>query len=156
MKLKFLIVVPAILFMVQVGFGQSAFDKMTNDKMNKILQREVDEVLGVPGRWQAQYKGRTVYVLTDAEFNRMRIFSPVIEVKDIKKGEYRILLEANFDKALDAKYSIYDDVLWATYTHPLAELTVEQFKDAMKQVVLLATNYGTSYTSTDFTFGTGN
>jgi hypothetical protein len=65
----------------------------------------------------------------------------------------RILLEANFDRALDPKYSIYKGFLWSTYTHPLAELTVEQVRDALKQVVVLADNYGTTYTSTDMIFG---
>ena len=124
--------------------------------MEKILHREAQNIQGVSGRWQFEYKGRSVYILTDDQFNRMRIFSPIVEVKNIKKGEYKILLEANFDKALDAKYSIYEEVLWATFTHPLAELTMEQFKDALRQVVILAGNYGTSYTSTDFTFGSGN
>lgn len=144
------------MILSEFTFGQSAFDKMTNEKMGKILHREMDEVTGENGRWQVQFKGRTIFIITDAQFNRMRIFSPVIEVKEVKKGEYKTLLEANFDKALDAKYSIYEEVLWATFTHPLAELSVEQFKDAVRQVAILAANYGSSYTSTDFTFGSGN
>ena len=66
------------------------------------------------------------------------------------------MLEANFDKALDPKYSIYKGVVWSAFTHPLSELTVEQFKDALKQVVRLADNFGGSFTSTDFVFGGDN
>ena len=65
------------------------------------------------------------------------------------------MLEANFDRALDAKYSIYQDVVWSVYTHPLGELTVEQFKDALNQVARLSQNFGGSYTSTDWIFGDG-
>lgn len=147
----------SLFFFVSVSVqGQSAFDKMTNEKMRKILHRETENLEGDSGRWKTEYNGRIIYIVTDNNFNRMRIICPIITVKEIKKEEYKILLEANFDKALDAKYSIYDEALWSTYTHPLAELSVEQFKDAMRQVVKLASNYGTSYASTDFVFGGGD
>ncbi len=121
--------------------------------MHKILLRESKEVKGVPGNWKVIYKERPLYVITDSTHNRMRIIAPILERKDLKAEDLEILLEANFDRALDAKYSLFQDILWSTYTHPLGELTVEQFKDALRQVVRLADNYGTSYTSTDMVFG---
>ena len=136
--------------------GQSPFDKMTNEKMSKILLREAEEVEGDAGRWQFKFKDLQLYILTDENANRMRIMTPIVEEKDLKKEQYKVMLEANFDKALDAKYSIYQDVVWSVYTHPLGELTVEQFKDAMSQVARLSENFGGSYTSTDWTFGGEN
>jgi len=156
MRIAFFTTIIIAFFSINQSIAQSAFDKMSNEKMHKILLREAEEVEGKQGNWQVLYKERPVIIITDENFNRMRIISPVQEVTKMKDGEFKLLLESNFDKALDAKYAIYDGVLWSTFTHPLGELTVEQFKDAMKQVVTLSKTYGTTYTSTDFVFGTAN
>lgn len=132
--------------------AQSAFDKMTNEKMSKILLREAEEVEGDLGRWQFKFNNLQLYILTDENANRMRVMTPIVEEKALEKDQYKAMLEANFDRALDAKYSIYQDVVWSVYTHPLGELTVEQFKDALNQVARLSQNFGGSYTSTDWTF----
>jgi len=66
------------------------------------------------------------------------------------------LLEANFDRALDAKYCLYEGFVCSVFTHPLKELQDHQFVDALQQVVNLANNYGTTFTSTDFVFGGDN
>ncbi len=156
MKLfRILIIVPIVLF-ANISLAQSAFDKMTNEKMNKVLLREAEKVEGQAGNWRVLYKERPLIIITDENFNRMRIISPVEETSKIDEAQYKILLESNFDKALDAKYAIYEEVLWSTFTHPLGELTVEQFKDAMKQVVTLSKTFGTTYTSTDFVFGSAS
>ena len=133
--------------------AQSAFDKMTNEKMQKILYREVQDLEGTMGRWQFNFQDRPLMILTDENANRMRIMSPVVEASELQDGQEKKMLEANFDRALDAKYAIYQGVVWSVFTHPLAELTVEQFRDALKQVTALAQNFGTTYTSTDFVFG---
>ncbi|MBV6645404.1 MAG: hypothetical protein KI790_08135 [Cyclobacteriaceae bacterium] len=145
-----------LLFAINtVAWSQSAFDRMTNEKMQKILYREAEEVKGQPGNWQFKFRERRVYIITDQDMNRMRIISPIIEEKELKEKDMKLLLEANFDKALDAKYSLFDGILWASFTHPLGELGVEQLKDAMKQVTELVNNYGTTYTSTSLVFGGG-
>lgn len=134
-------------------WAQSPFDKMTNDKMDKVIRRLVVEYEGAKGNWKLSYKNRTVFIITDEPHNRMRIISPVTEEKEVPKDGLKTLLEANFDRALDAKYSLYKGYVWSIFTHPLGELSVEQFKDALNQVVVLADNYGGSYTSTDLVFG---
>ena len=135
--------------------AQSAFDKMTNDKMGKILHRVSQKVEGNAGQWQVTYAERVLFIITDENANRMRVMTPIVEEKDVEQEIMKKLLEANFDRALDAKYSIYQDFVWSVFTHPFGELTVEQFKDAMKQVATLADRYGSSYSSTDFVFGGG-
>ncbi len=141
------------------AFSQSAFDKMSNTKMEKILYRmseEVERMPGsedIPGRWQVAFMERLLYIITDEAANRMRVMTPIIEEENLEEKDLKLLLEANFDRALDAKYSLYEGVLWSTFTHPLQELTVEQLKDAMKQVATLADRYGSTYSSTDMVFG---
>ena len=151
-------ILKTMLLLLLTGFGnsllaQSAFDKMTNEKMGKILQRETQEVDGESGRWQVAYLERVLYIITDENANRMRVMTPIIEEAKMAEDSMKKLLEANFDRALDAKYSLYEGYVWSVFTHPLNELTVEQFKDAMKQVATLADRYGSTYSSTDFVFG---
>ena len=83
-------------------------------------------------------------------------YAGVIEESKLKEEDLKTMMEANFDRALDAKYALSNGVLWSVYAHPLKELQKEQLIDAIYQVKNLVNNYGTSYTSTDFIFGGGN
>ncbi len=150
------------LMSTYLGQAQSAFDKMTNAKLEKILHRvseQVDRIPGsedVPGKWKIVFMQRELFVITDEAANRMRVMTPIIEEENLDTEDLKILLEANFNRALDAKYSLYQGFLWSSFTHPLQELTVEQLKDALKQVATLADRYGDSYSSTDLVFGGGS
>jgi len=141
--------------------AQSAFDKMSNNKMEKVLHRvatSVERMPGTeetPGKWKIIYMQRELFVITDELANRMRAMTPVIEEENLDGDDLKVLLEANFDRALDAKYSLYQGFLWSSFTHPLQELTVEQLKDALRQVATLADRYGDTYSSTDLVFGAG-
>ena len=78
--------------------------------------------------------------------------SPVVEDTELPAEQARTLLEANFDRALDARYAVSRGYVWSAFIHPLSALTEEEFVDGVRQVVTLAENYGTSYTSTDLVF----
>ena len=136
--------------------GQNVYNKMTNEKMQKILYREAREVKGDLGNWQFVWRERPMMILTDSDANRMRIMTPILEENNLSTDQYKIMLEANFDRALDAKYALFEGVVWSVFTHPLGELTVEQFKSAIGQVGTLADNFGSTYNSTDFVFGLDN
>ena len=110
---------------------------------------------GEAGYWQIKIGGRDVLVITDARHNRMRIMSPVAAQDQLDKDELIRLLEANFGSALDSKYALRDQTLWSVFTHPLAELSDEQFLDCMAQVANLADNFGRSYASSNLIFGGG-
>ncbi len=128
-------------------------DWMDNKKMGALLRSNSAEVKGIPGQWECYVANRTVFVITDDAHNRMRIISPVIEHDELSDEQLTLLLEANFDRALDAKYSVFNGLVWASYTHPLKELTDQQLVDALHQVVNLVNNFGTTFSSTDLVFG---
>lgn len=138
------------LFCCSEVFAQ---DKMSNKKMEKELKKVSQELEGESGNWQILYNDFPLFVLTDESSNRMRIFTPIIEEVELKVGQMKKMLEANFHSALDAKYSLYEGFVIGIYTHPLEELDEKQMIDALKQVVNLSKNFGTSYTSTDMMFG---
>lgn len=97
--------------------------------------------------------GTGIFLIVDETANRMRLISGVIEEAKLTEQDLRLLMQANFDRALDAKYALSSEVLWSVYAHPLKELTSAQAIDAMYQVKNLVNNYGSTYTSTDFVFG---
>ncbi len=129
---------------------------MTNQIMERILKEKVEHLEGVPGNWQMIYQERLVFILTDETNNRMRIFTPFLELDSLQAGEADQLLEANFHSALDAKYCFFEGLAMSVYTHPLRELTKDQFQDALLQVVTLADNFRGSFSSTDLLFSPGS
>lgn len=134
---------------------ESSSKGMNNKKMEAIFKSEAEEMEGVLGNWQMLYGGSILLVLTDEKNNRMRIFSPVIEEKELKDGQMKKMLQANFHSALDAKYSLYEGYVISVFTHPLKELQKNQLIDAMRQVVVLSRTFGDSYSSTGLIFGGG-
>jgi hypothetical protein len=90
--------------------------------------------------------------MTDENHNRMRAMMPVVQADALSAEDLRTLLEANFDRALDARYAIFNGALWSVYIHPFRELGEAQFEDALRQVSTLAERYGTSYSRSDMSF----
>lgn len=130
-------------------------NRMNNLRLEKLIKQQAEVLKSQPGYWELKFGNRYIIIVTDETHNRMRIISAILEEKKMKKSELSVLLSANFDKALDAKYAIYNGYLWSVFTHPLGELEDDQFIDALKQVKTLAENYGGSYTSSELIFGGG-
>ena len=93
-----------------------------------------------------------IVIMSDETHNRMCMVTPIAEVKNLEERHLRESLEANFHTALDVKYAISNDVMWAVFIHPLKELSREQVVDALKQVYLSSITFGTEYTTTDLVF----
>lgn len=143
-----------LFFFIGLGanYAQTGSKEMTNERMGTILKQEIGEVEGSAGSWQFIYGDHLVMVITDEAANRMRIFSPILEEKDLEPDQYKKMLEANFHTALDAKYCLYEGFAIAVFTHPLRELSKHQLIDATSQVVNLAATFGTAYQSTGLIF----
>ena len=127
---------------------------MDNQKLDKILKLFADQIEGSLGNWHFVIKDVQFVCLSDALHNRMRIISPIKEYADMTKEEYHQCLEANFHSALDIKYAISGDVIWAAFIHPLQELSVSQVEDAIQQVYSAVKTFGTTYSSSNLYFPT--
>ena len=126
---------------------------MNNRRLEELIRRVGTNIEGELGFWQFEFDACPLLVITDESHNRMRVMTAVVEEAQMSNEDCRIVLAANFDRALDAKYAMANERLWSVYMHPLAELTDEQFLDAVQQVKTLAENYGTSYSSSELMFG---
>ncbi len=130
--------------------GQS--QNMSNKDLEKIIYVVSDSLQGVTGNWQFLIEDKLFICVTDEKHNRMRIISPIIEEEKLSNTDKQKLLEANFHSALDARYAIANDYLWAVFIHPLKELSKDQVMDAISQVYTAVLTYGTTYNSTGLSF----
>ncbi len=127
-------VILLILFLTGSSFIQS--QNMNNADLEKIIYVVSDTIQGTTGNWQFVIEDKLFICVTDENHNRMRIISPIIEEFKLSNSDRQKLLEANFHTALDARYAIANDYLWAVFIHPLKELSKEQVMDAINQVQL--------------------
>ena len=125
-------------------------------KLKLVLAKEAVIVQESGNAVEYELNGLKIYLITDENANRMRLMAGIVETGQLTKEDLDILMEANYDRALDAKYAISDNILWSVYVHPLHELREKQIVDALYQVFALVKNYGTTYASTDMIFGDGN
>jgi hypothetical protein len=142
-----------IIFSILLAGNLLSAQEMGIKKMDKLIHSIADSVVGEEGIWQIKYKETFMMIITDENYNRMRIITPIIDQSELDKDELIKLLEANYHTALDTKYALSDDILWAVFIHPLKELTENQFINAISQVYLSAATFGTTYTSTGLLFG---
>jgi hypothetical protein len=126
-----------------------------NARMAGLLDQIVGEVAGEVGNWSFTYLGVEMLLVTDGAYDRMRILAPIAEGGQLDAAQLRLLLRANFGRALDAKYALFQDRVWSTYVHPLRSLSKEQLISALRQVASLYLTYGTSFSSMDISFGGG-
>ena len=125
---------------------------MNNVRLDSLIRAHGEVAESRLGYWKFDYRDRTVLVITDESHDRMRIITPVAEVTELSEEIWLLALSANFDRALDARYAINGDFLWSAYIHPLSSLSDGQFIDGLQQVVTLADNFGTSFSSSDLVF----
>ncbi len=139
-----------ILLLSQTFSSQS--QNMNNKDLEKIIYVVSDSLKGITGNWQFVIENTLLICITDEKNNRMRIISPITREDSLSETEKQKLLEANFHTALDARYAIANDYLWAAYIHPLKELNKAQVLDAISQVYTAALTFGTTYNSTGLSF----
>ena len=125
---------------------------MTVESLGKMLGMLLQGVEGEPGFWHGMRDEVQVFVLADESHDRMRIMALVGELKENDPEFFQLLLGANFDRALDARYAMRGEELWSVSVHPLATLAPDDVGSFLDQVVRLVKNTGSSYASTDLVF----
>jgi hypothetical protein len=93
-----------------------------------------------------------VFVFSDDEHDRMRLMAPIGVVEELDSELLHVLLQANYDRALDARYAMRNKELWAVVVHPLATLATDDLPSLFDQVVMLVKNTGTTFSSTELVF----
>jgi len=143
------------LFLTPASYADSA-KGMNNQRLGELIKRIDESVQGKLGLWRFIVEGREVTVITSEKANRMRIIVPIAPATKISNEKLTRMMQANFDSALDARYSIAKDIVWAAFIHPLRELGDEEFLSGLGQAVNLALTYGENYSSGALIFGGGD
>src|SRR5262245_37823251 len=125
---------------------------MTTQAMGKLLDSYLTELEGQPGFWRGSRNETPVFVFSDDEHDRMRIMAPIGVVEDLDAELLHVLLQANYDRALDARYAMRGNELWSVVVHPLATLATDDLPSLFDQVVLLVKNTGSTFASTELVF----
>jgi len=125
---------------------------MTTQAMGKLLESYVEDLDGQPGFWRGNRGEVPVFVFSDDEHDRMRIMSPIGVVEELDADLLHVLLQANYDRALDARYAMRGNELWSVVVHPLATLATDDLPNLFDQVVTLVKNTGTTFASTELVF----
>jgi hypothetical protein len=125
---------------------------MDQDRLERIFADQVDAIAGPSGALQTKVDGIPVYCISDPVHDRMRIVAPIARVTGLDPRLHEVLLRANFHSALDARYAISEDVVFAAFLHPISSLSPELLVSALEQVVTLVKNFGTTYSSSELVF----
>lgn len=121
-------------------------------KLGKILNEVSDSIQSNTSQWNFKIKEVFFICIADSTHNRMRIISPISDSDALDEKLKESALIANFHTALDVKYAISDNVLWAVFIHPLKELTQQQVIDAISQTYYANINFGSTFSSTSLIF----
>lgn len=125
---------------------------MNNKILGAHLRENHSKFSGQPEYWTKDLGRTKVMIVTDESHNRMRVMAPVQKIEASDKELVYKCLNANFDRALDARYAVRDNVLFAAFLHPLSSLTKEDLDSAIKQVETLVENTGTTFSSGELIF----
>jgi len=106
--------------------------------------------------WQFRVQGQPVMVIADPPADRIRIQTPVTESAKLGPQDWRRVMSANFDTAVDARYAAARDILWSVFVHRFSTLTREDFVSGLRQCLNLVATYGGAYASTGQAFGGGD
>ena len=125
---------------------------MTTAAMGKLLESYLTDLEGEKGFWRGNRGDVPVFVFSDDEHDRMRLMAPIGVVEELDPDLLHVLLQANYDRALDARYAMRNRELWSVVVHPLATLATDDLPSMFEQVVLLVKNTGTTFASTELVF----
>jgi len=142
-----------ITIFILLGFlSNVSAQNMNTGKLHEIISQVSDTIASNGNSIQFSYRDRPLICVYDGNANRMRIISPIVERKEIGEKELLNAMVANFHSALDVKYALSDEIIWAVFIHPLKELSDHQVLDAIEQVYNASINFGTTYSSTNLVF----
>ena len=140
--------------LIQEHSSKSNRPQMTQENLTTLLKNSVHtEILEEEtGYLFFKYLGTKMVLLSDVDHDRMRIISSITKYSNLAPKIKDSLMHSNFHLALDARYAVSDDVLYAAFIHPLSTLAQDDFQSALKQVYNLVASFGKTYSSGQLEF----
>ena len=154
MKSLFKLLLSCTLFAGGVAAAKEI--SMTPETLLKSVKSYAEEVEAKNNLISFKYHGVSLYCIWDKNADRMRLLSPIVEVKNVSQEVLLEALQANYHSALDARYAVGDDIIYSAFIHPLSPLTIEELQSAIRQVATAAVTFGDQYTSGELVFPGNN
>ena len=130
---------------------------MTVERLGALVHAiDADAVTVEERMWRFTVAELPVTVIADPVNDRMRVIVPIADADKLGREILIRMMQANFDTALDARYSVARGVLWSAFIHPLGDLSDDAFLSGVGQTVNLARTFGTTFFSGGLTFGGGD
>lgn len=120
---------------------------MTQYRLEEIFSDEVEAITGPVGALQSQVRNIPVYLFSDPQNDRMRLFAAIARAEDVDPRLHEVLLTANFHSSLDARYAISNGFIFSVFLHPISSLSPDLIRSSLGQVVSLVETFGTTYSS---------
>jgi hypothetical protein len=143
-KMKWMII---LLMSLGITHARANTEPMQQAAMEQIIKDLADQSKGGQGVVEFTYQGMDMFVISDVTHDRMRILSPVASYSKLDSSQIDNVMFANFHRALDARYAVSQDVLYAVYIHQLSKLDKQQIESAVTQVFNLKASFGETYSS---------
>lgn len=151
------LVIAAFISSTPLGLtAQESEPPMTPQRMAEVFTALDPEAVIEPNGMSFTIANVPVTVIMDPVADRMRILVPISSAEGLDDGALLRLMQANFDTALDARYAIANNRVWATFIHPLSPLETNQLISGVAQTVTLAQTFGDTYSSGAVMFGGGD
>ena len=126
--------------------------RMTQESMEGFVLGKTQVLEEQQGYILFRYQGVKMALISDEEHNRMRIIAPITQYSKLAPKIKDSLMHSNFHLALDARYGVSEDTLYAAFIHPLSTLAQEDLESALKQVYNLTSSFGKTYSSGQLDF----
>ncbi|MBE1283779.1 MAG: hypothetical protein GJ676_10760 [Rhodobacteraceae bacterium] len=145
-----------IICLAVPALAQEAEPPMSYERLGKIIFALDENAQPRDAGFELTVAEVPVLVVTDPRADRMRAMVPIRPAADIDTDELMRMMQANFDSALDARYAVANEILWAVFIHPLSPLEKDQFISGLAQTVNIAKTYGTLYSGGGLQYGGGD
>jgi hypothetical protein len=111
---------------------------MTPEDITRSLQAMFDENVQVmpPDSWQVEQDQSRLLVLLSEDLSWLRILVSIAPESE-SSPFLKQLLEANFDVTQEARYALFQGVLWGVFQHHRDSLTVDDFEMAIARLLSL-------------------
>ena len=103
--------------------------------LTELFSAEVVKSIA-PGSWQVETPDFRLLVLLSDDNSWLRVLLPIMPLQEAAAFLTQFL-EANFDDTQEARYAVYDGVVWGVFQHNSGTLSNADFANAIARMISL-------------------
>lgn len=127
---------------------------MNSERLSALLEKVASVHERRDGFWNVDYLDRNLLIVNKPD-DLLRIMTPILPAEDVDVAILFQVLQANFERTRNARYSLHGDYLWATFGYTFQAMSEAEVVTAMDQVTLLADSFGSTFSASLMPFDHG-